>query len=202
MDLPFRPGLFDALEGSIRDGCEGLGWRQVVGTTDPSRTNVLGGRWNRGGVEVPYCTLGRRGAEMDLRACLDRQPLPVRHRRGTCRLSVGQCGVEAVAGPDFLNWFGTTCGDLVGSDCSTAQLPGCAADRLDIAGMMVPSARHDAGNLLMLGNRLATEVPEELPRGPRRSRGRWGRDKKSDMAQIRRPCPAPSADHAPGRGVT
>lgn len=88
MESLFDPRLLDALEGSTQVGWEGDVWRQVVGTTDPLRPNVLGGRWNPRGVEVLYCSLSRLGAETELRAVLDRQPVPVRRPRRIYRLSV------------------------------------------------------------------------------------------------------------------
>lgn len=162
MDSLFDPRLLDALEGSIQGGWEGSVWRQVVGTTDPLRTNVMGGRWNPRGVEVLYCSLSRRGAETELRAVLDRQPVPVRRRRRTYRLSVGLSRVGNVGAPDFLNASGITCGSLVGPDWSIAQLVGRAADWLGITGLIVPSARHEDGNLVILVNRLAAADYYEL----------------------------------------
>ena len=50
----------------------------------------------------------------------------------------------------------------MGPDWSTAQLVGRAADWLGIAGMIVPSARHEDGNLVILVNRLAAEDFYEL----------------------------------------
>ena len=115
----------------------------------------MGGRWNPRGTEVLYCSLSRRGAETELRAVLDRQPVPVRRPRRTYRLSVGLSGVGNVVAPDFLTASGVTRGDLVGPDWSMAQLVGRAADWLGIAGLLVPSARHEDGNLVILVNRLA-----------------------------------------------
>lgn len=162
MESLFDPRLLDALEGSTQVGWEGDVWRQVVGTTDPLRPNVLGGRWNPRGVEVLYCSLSRLGAETELRAVLDRQPVPVRRPRRTNRLSVGLSSVGNVAAPDFLTASGITRGDLVGPDWSTTQLVGRAADWLGIAGMIVPSARHEDRNLVILVNRLAADDSYEI----------------------------------------
>lgn len=154
MDSLSDPRFVDALQGSIEGGWEGYVWRQVVGMTDPLRTNVLGARWNPRGMEVLYCSLSRRGAELELRAVLDRQPVPVRGPRRTHRLSVGLSKVGIVDAPVFLNASGITRGDLVGTDWSIAQQVGRAADWLGITGLIVPSARHDDGNLVILVNRL------------------------------------------------
>ena len=115
----------------------------------------MGGRRNPRGVEVLYCSLSRRGAETELRAVLDRQPVPVRRPRRTNRLSVGLSRVGNVGDPNFLTASGITRGDIVGPDWSTAQLVGRAADWLGITGLIVPGARHEDGNLVILVNRLA-----------------------------------------------
>ena len=151
----FDPQLLDALEESVQDLWEGTLWRQVVGTTDPLQTNGLGGRWNPSGVEVLYCSLSRQGAEAELRAVLDRQPVPIKRPRRTYQLSARLSKVGRATDSAALVMAGVTLEDVVGPDWSVPQLLGAAADWLGLAGLIVPSARHEDGNLVIVVNRLA-----------------------------------------------
>ena len=150
----FDLDLLDAIEGAVEEDFEGRVWRQVVAGTDPLRTNSLGGRWNPPGVEVLYCSLTQGGAEAELGALLDRQPVSVKRERVSYRLSVRLSRIARVSDSDAFVAAGVDRGTLLGEDLALPQRIGAAAEWLGLTALIVPSARHDGGNLVILTNRL------------------------------------------------
>jgi RES domain-containing protein len=150
----FDLDLLDAIEGSVEEDFEATVWRQIVAGTDPLKTNSLGGRWNPPGVEVLYCSFSERGAELELAALLDRQPRPVKRGRFTHALSVRLASVARVTESEAFIAAGVHRDSILGDDVTLSQRIGAAAEWLGLRGLIVPSARHDDGNLVIIANRL------------------------------------------------
>jgi RES domain-containing protein len=150
----FDLDLLDAIEGSVEEDFEAMVWRQVVSGTDPLKTNSLGARWNPPGVEVLYCSLSARGAELELAALLDRQPRPVTRARYMHQLAVRLAKVARVTDSDAFTAAGVYRDSILGEDMTLSQRIGAAAEWLGLRGLIVPSARHDDGNLVIITNRL------------------------------------------------
>jgi len=150
----FDLDLLDALEAAVEEGFHGRVWRQIVVGTDPHRTNSMGGRWNAAGVEVLYASLSREGAEVELAALLDRQYPPVTRERVMYEMEVS---LSKVARLDhkFLEAAGIDQAALLGDDVTLPQRIGAACEWLGLGGVIVPSARHSSGNLVILAARLA-----------------------------------------------
>ena len=139
----FELDLLNAIEHSVEDAFEAIVWRQVVGTTNPLRTNSLGGRWNPPGVEVLYSSLTQAGAEAELSALLERQSVFVTRERSTHRLRVRLSKVARISESDPFVAAGVNRDTILSDDLGLPQRIGAAADWLGIGGLIVPSARHD-----------------------------------------------------------
>ena len=150
----FDLDLLDAIEESVEEQFEAFVWRQVVLGTDPLKTNSLGGRWSPPGVEVLYCSLSQRGAELELAALLDRQPRPVLRSRVMHKLEVRLAKVFRVTESEAFLSAGVSRSAVLGRDTTLSQRIGAAAEWLGLRGLVVPSARHDDGNLVVITNRL------------------------------------------------
>lgn len=150
----FDLDLLDAIEGAIEERFEADVWRQVVVATDPLKTNAMGGRWNPAGVEVLYCSLTQHGAETELSALLDRQPVEVKRQRVTYRLSVGLSKIARVTDSEAFATAGVSRSTVLGPDLTLPQTLGAAAEWLGLRALIVPSSRHEDGNLVILANRL------------------------------------------------
>ena len=155
MPGPFDPGFLDALESACRGPWKGTAWRCVIGPTDPLRLNSRGGRWNPPDVEVLYCSLSETGAELELSAVIARQPIPITKQLTSYRLKAHLtlvCDVQT--GSSELEAVGITRAALANDVWGLPQRIGEAADWLGVGGLVVPSARHEDGNLVIFANNL------------------------------------------------
>lgn len=149
----FDLNLLDAIEGAV-EAFEADVWRQVVSGTDPLKTNLMGGRWNPPGVEVLYCSLTERGAALELAALLDREPRPIKRPRSMQKLAVRLGRVARVTESQAFLSAGAHLSSVLGADLAVPQRIGAAAEWLGLSGIIVPSARHHDGNLVIMANRL------------------------------------------------
>jgi len=147
------PSLLDALE-KLETPWKGLVWRQVIGQTDPLRPNARGARWNPPETEALYCSLSESGAQLELVSMLERQPVKVRKALRTHQLRVdvrrsADLRSGALADVGYENHI------LIADDWSVPQRMGAAAAWLGLAALIVPSARHDAGNIVLFVSELS-----------------------------------------------
>ena len=162
---PFDPTFLDSLEALASKGWSGVVWRAVSGDTDPLRANIRGGRWNPPGIEALYCSTSAEGAEAELRYHLDRQPVrPTRPIR-VVELDVHLERVLDLTDPVLLGEAGIPLEQLAAEAWHLPHKIAEAVDWLRIAGLLVPSARHPARNLVILVNRLGSAESYD-PRGP------------------------------------
>jgi len=158
------PRLLDTLE-RLEAAWQGMVWRQVIGDIDPLRANSRGARWNPPDTEALYCSLTREGAEVELRTVLSRQPIPVRRRLVPHRIRVSVARAADLRG-GALAEAGYEEDALTGEDWTAPQRIGAGAVWLGIAALIVPSARHGGGNVVVFVNELQPEdVVELLPQG-------------------------------------
>lgn len=151
----FDPDFLDALEEACRGPWEDTVWRAVIGSTEPLRTNLRGGRWNPSGVEALYCSLSEAGAKAELAAVIGREAVPITKPIATCKVSVRLSRVcylldETAA----LISAGITRDSIISNVWHLPQMIGEAAEWLGVGGLIVPSARHEDGNLVILVNKL------------------------------------------------
>jgi RES domain-containing protein len=165
MPHPFDPRFLDAIERLGIRGWEGPVWRATVGDTPVLRTNTYGGRWNKQGSEAFYCSLAPEVAIAELDYLLGRQPVPVRAVRRVSRLHVLLGRVLDLSSDAAIESLGFAGRDLALEDSYSApQHIAAAAEWLGIAGLLVPSARHQGTNLVVLVKNLTPQdVLDVLP---------------------------------------
>lgn len=158
-----EPRLLDRLE-HLEASWAGVAWRTVVGDTDPLRPNSRGARWNPLETEALYCSLTPDGAVSELRNMLDRQPVPVRKPLVPYRIDVRVKRAVDLRG-GALAEVGLEEATLIDEDWTIPQRIGAGAAWLGIAALVVPSARHEAGNLVLFVNELLPDDVVELVSG-------------------------------------
>ena len=150
---PFDPSLLDAIEQSVVEW-SGMAYRQVFAGTDVLRANIRGSRWNPPDVEAVYCSLQSRTAAAEVDYLIARQPVPIPTPRVTHRLSVTLARVADLRNLAALASCDITSEMVTGEDLSTPQLVGGAADWLQCAGILIPSARDAGDNLVVFVNNM------------------------------------------------
>lgn len=153
----FDPALLDALEDLVHPW-SGTVWRQVFAGSAPLRPNLRGARWNPPDVEALYCSLDAKGAAAELDHIAERQPIPIRKLRLTIELDVSLQRVVHLTDLELLAGIGFSKTELTGSDLATPQHVGHAVAWLGCGGLLVPSIRHPARNLVVYVNNM---VPDD-----------------------------------------
>lgn len=154
------PDLLDVLEELI-EPWSGYAWRQMIGDLDPTRPNVRGARWNPAGVEALYFALTSEGAEAELAKVIERQSRPVRRPLNTYRFDVALSRAADLTG-DALADVGVSTDALISERWDSPSRVGAAAAWLGITGLLVPSARHGAANLVVFVNNLRPDDVLEI----------------------------------------
>jgi RES domain-containing protein len=165
------PHLLDALEGSeLPAPVGGIVWRQVLDPTSALRPNLRGARFNPLGVEALYCSLDPDTAAAEIDHLIAQQPVPITRVRRSFGIRVHLSRVADLRPTPWGRPFQYNC-DL--TDWEQCQTIGAAAAWLGIAGLIVPSIRHDADNLVVfVGNLDLDDVVDtvddghEYPPGP------------------------------------
>ncbi len=148
--------LLDALDALDRTAFEGPVWRIVRDGRDPLQGSPAGARWDPGGFDVIYAAMAREGALAEIHFHLSRQPVfpsrlvSVLHRisartRRTLKLA-------DLSKLEALGVAGETYGDLT---YDRTQAIGDAAHFLGFDGLIVPSARWEALNLVLFTDQLS-----------------------------------------------
>ncbi|MGH7564742.1 MAG: RES domain-containing protein [Gemmatimonadota bacterium] len=167
MERPFDPDLLDLLESRQLHRWERTVWRQVFESTPPLRPNTLGARWSPPGVEALYCSLGRAAAEAELEYLAGRQPVPIRKRRTLYELDVRLSLVVDLQDLSALEPLGFKRSDLLADDDhALSRHIGDAVFWLECGGLLVPSARIEATNLVIfINNQQRDDYVREIPPG-------------------------------------
>jgi RES domain-containing protein len=159
----FDPEFLDELERRIVRPWRGTAWRVTVGAKEPLHTNTRGARWNPPGVEVLYTSLERNSAIAEVEHLLSRQPVLVRAPRFISQLRVQLSGVADLSRAESIEPFGWSIEDLTGEDWTLPQRIGSAVEFLEVSGLLVPSARADTTNLVVLmKNQSANDVVQVI----------------------------------------
>lgn len=169
--------LIDTLEGLPCEPLETTVWRVVRDMRDPTIFASGGNRWDDGSFEVLYTSLSREGALAEMRFHLSRgQPIvPSKPRYRLFALSVKVGGAIDLCGKGTLEKLGIDIAsygklpylDRVG-EYEMCQKIGEAVHFLgsdspgDPTAMLVPNARYDARNLVLLGDYTSPDDVEEL----------------------------------------
>jgi RES domain-containing protein len=146
----FDPEFLDALEGRVIGPWTGVAWRVTVGQTSPLRTNSRGARWNPPGVEVLYASLDQVAAMVELEHLLSQQSVTVKAPRFVSKLEVNLASVMDLSREDLIEPLGWSTKSLTSESWLLPQKIGAAAEFLQVSGLLVPSARAGATNLVVL----------------------------------------------------
>lgn len=144
-----RPELLDALQSAPAGPLETAAWRHMFGTRAPDQENTRGARWNLPGVAAIYLSLARHGAIAEGDHAIAVQPLRPRGRRVIYLVELTLANVLDLSDAAVLQRVGLTEEDLAGDDHTACQEVGAATDWLEHDGLLAPSARSDALNLVI-----------------------------------------------------
>lgn len=144
------PGLLDALEALGASAYEGVVWRHMFNEHPPELANTGGARWNPAGIAAVYTSEASQTALEEAQRAIDIQPLrPKARRRVLYELRVQLSQVVDLTGGRHLA-VGLTNDDLTSDDFTHCQTVGAAVAWLGYDGILVPSARHQGRNVVIL----------------------------------------------------
>jgi len=150
--------LIDAIEAIEPVVFEGNVWRLVRDGRDPLICSASGGRWDDGTFDVLYTSLDRSGALEEMRFHLLRgqpvMPSKVKYRMFELELSLGRAlkflDLEALSKVGLNTaTFGRLSYEQKNDEYPRTQEIGEGAHFLDFDGLIVPSARSDAKNVVV-----------------------------------------------------
>jgi RES domain-containing protein len=147
--LIHRPELLDALQQAPSGPLETQAWRHMFGSHQPDRENTGGARWNPPGVAAIYLSCGREGAIAEGDHAIAVQPLMPRARRFVYVVEIQLGNILDLSDANDLHRAGLTEDDLADDDHSACREVGAAIDWLEHDGLLIPSARSDAKNLVI-----------------------------------------------------
>lgn len=157
--------LIDALEAIEPVAFSGPVWRLVRDGRDPLQCSASGGRWDDGSFDVLYTSMSRTGALEEMRFHLMRGqpviPSRVKYRMFQVDLALeralqfldlaalGEVGLKTET-------FGRLSYQQKNDEYPRTQEIGEVAHFLDFDGLIVPSARSDADNLVVFCDKVET----------------------------------------------
>jgi RES domain-containing protein len=151
--------LLDAIDKFDRSSFDGIVWRIVRETRDVLHASRVGARWDPALFDVIYTSLDRNGAIEEIYFHLSRQPVfpSVPFQLHRLRLRVKQ--VLNIGEMKILERLGVDVSTFAGFDYDRTQAIGDAAFFLGFGGLIVPSARSAAKNMVIFPERVR---PDEI----------------------------------------
>jgi RES domain-containing protein len=156
----------DAIDKLDRVPFEGTVWRAVRESRDVLQASPVGARWDPALFDVLYTSLERDGALEEIYFHLSRQPVFPSTPFLIHRLRLRATQLLRVTDPAHLEKLGVNLSTFGTMDYTRTQAIGDAAFFLGFCGLIVPSARSKAQNLVVFSDRLAPddlEVQESEP---------------------------------------
>lgn len=147
--MVYRPELLDALEHLEAQPFAGRAWRHMFNDHLPDTENTRGARWNPADVAAVYLSLSREGAIAEGNHATAIQPLPLRARRYLYPVDVTLENLIDLSERERLPAVGIGIPELEGDDLGPCQQVGGAVAWLQHDGLLVPSARTHAVNLVI-----------------------------------------------------
>jgi RES domain-containing protein len=144
-----RPELLTALENAPAGPVKLTAWRHMFGHHPPDQENNRGARWNPPGVAAIYLSTERAGAIAEGNHALEIQPLRPRVRRNVYAVELTLENVIDLSAPHNLAEVGLTDDDIASDDLTACQEIGAAVHWLEHDGLLIPSARSAALNLVV-----------------------------------------------------
>ena len=162
--------LLDALESHPSEAFAGEAWRITVKGRDALRGSTTGGRWSPPNeFEVLYTSLARAGALAEIGYRLSLEPVwPSRIEHEIHRIKAKTSRTLRFADVSSLAALGVDAKRYTSFDYAITQAIAAAASFLDFDGLIVPSARCTALNLVIFtekldsGDRLKIEASEPV----------------------------------------
>jgi RES domain-containing protein len=144
------PQLLEALDAKARSEFHGRVWRVVHERRSPLDPSRAGGRWDLGTVDVLYTSLVAEGAIAEVEYFLNLQPVFPSRMRHTCHeIEVHLFSVLRIETVDELATLGIDRSRYSERLYERTAEIGDAAAFLAYDGLIVPSARADALNLVI-----------------------------------------------------
>lgn len=125
-------------------------FRHTLGATPPEKENNRGARWNPPGIHAIYTSLERPTAIAEGEHLLSLQVPRPRVRRVVHRIRVSLSRVFDLRSARILENVGVTADELRSDDHWGCRRVGEAANHLSADGLLVPSARSEGTNLVVL----------------------------------------------------
>lgn len=115
----------------------------------PDQENIGGARWNPQGISAIYLSSTKAGAITEGDHAITVQPLRPRARRKVYAVDLSLERVVDLRSPEALEAVGLRVINIADDDHSTCREVGAAVSWLEYDGLLVPSARSDATNLII-----------------------------------------------------
>lgn len=145
----YSPRVLDRLQAIDPETWEGIAARHMFAGYPPDRENTRGARWNPPGTAAIYLGTTRDGALAEAEHHLSLQVPRPRTRRTMYEVEVTLSSVLDLTGKDVLADLGIDRGALIDPGMAVCQEVGGAAAWLEHDGILVPSARSPAVNLVV-----------------------------------------------------
>ncbi len=156
--------LLERLAALPPEPWQGTAFRHMFGSYPPDRENTSGARWNPAGVAAIYTSLSRAGALAEAEHQIAVQPIPPRAQRSLYELEVALGGVFDLTDLALLAELGIDQNALGADDMLACREVGAAAASLNCGGILVPSARAEATNLVIFAANLGAEARFDVRR--------------------------------------
>jgi RES domain-containing protein len=146
--------LLDAIDKFDRVPFDGKVWRIVRATRDALQASRVGARWDPALFDVLYTSLDRNGALEEIYFHLSRQPVFPDVAFQLHRLRVRGSHFLNISEMEVLGRLGVDLSKFTSFDYTRTQAIGDAAFFLGFDGLIVPSARSKARNLVIFSDRI------------------------------------------------
>jgi RES domain-containing protein len=148
------PDLLDLIDRFERSAFAGQVWRVVREARDPLQSSPVGARWDPGSFDVLYMSLDRETALEEVHFHLSRQPVFPSVPFALHRLRVRLSDVLRLDAMRLLEPLGIDPKTYAALDYTRTHAIGDAAFFLGFDGLIIPSARREALNLVIFTDRL------------------------------------------------
>jgi RES domain-containing protein len=160
-----RLELLSALEAAPTGRLQLKAWRHMFGSGPPDKENNRGARWNPAGVPAIYFSTERDGAIAEGDHAMAIQPFRPSARRTLYLVELTLGHVVDLSAPSTLSTVDLTPEDIADDDLTACQEVGAAVEWLGNDGLLVPSARSVATNLVVYPNKRAPDAISEYSDG-------------------------------------
>jgi RES domain-containing protein len=145
----YPPDLLDRLQAVQPCAWTGTVYRHMFGSYQPDQQNTRGARWNPPNTAAIYTCLTHDGAVAEGDHAIALQPVRPKAARSVYEVRVGLANALDLTDRATLETLGIGEDELAGIDMAACQELGGAVAWLEHDGLLVPSARSVATNLVI-----------------------------------------------------